>query len=96
MTDSKDTELRQAYFTTVKILMLQIIDLNVNIMALRAALMQQSSLPVPAEELKRLTEFFHDYEPFRKNREAIESLGTDQNLNEQIEQLLKKFEGPIQ
>lgn len=82
------------FVTSIKILCSQVIDLTANVMALRAALMQQASLPIPPEELKRLHEFFRNYEPIRKAREAVETAGT--NTPEDMLEFLKRFEGPIQ
>jgi hypothetical protein len=83
-----------AFLTVVKILYSQLNELTVGVMSLRAALMQAQSLPVPAEELKRLHDFFHEYEPIRKARERIESLTLD--TNEELIEFLKNFEGPLQ
>jgi hypothetical protein len=79
----------------VKILFSQIIDLHVGIFTLRAALMQQASLPVPSDELKRLHEFFaNDYAPIQKAKASIGSIGL--STPEDLEQLLRNFQGPIQ
>jgi hypothetical protein len=83
-----------AFVTVVKLLYSHINDLAISVMVLRAALMQQSSLPVSAEELKRLHDYFRDYEPIRRAREAMESL--EVNTSEDILELLKNFQGPIQ
>jgi hypothetical protein len=82
------------FVTVVKILSSQINALTVNVMALRAALMQAKELPVPPEELKRLNEFFREFEPIRAAREAVENLTA--NTSDEIIELLRKYEGPIQ
>jgi hypothetical protein len=86
------------FITVVKILSSQINEFTSNIMALRAALMQSKGLPVPAEELKRLTEFFRDFEPIRASREAVENLvsSTNEDKSAELIELLRKFEGTIQ
>jgi hypothetical protein len=82
------------FVTIVKLLYSQINELWINTMVFRAALMQQKSLPVSSEELKRLHDFFHDYEPIRSSRETMEKLVA--NTSEDILEVLRNFEGPIQ
>jgi len=79
----------------VKILFSQIIDLHASVMTLRAALMQAKDVPVQAEELKRLHEFFlKDYAPIQEARGSINKIGL--STPEDVEQLLRNFRGPIQ
>jgi len=79
----------------VKILFSQVIDLTANVMTLRAALMQQTRLPVPPEELARLHKFFaEEYAPLQHVRETIENIGVSTPAD--IEKLLRDFQGPIQ
>jgi hypothetical protein len=79
----------------VKILFSQIIDLTVSVLTLRAALMQAKDVPVPAEELKRLHDFFHnDYDPIQKVRTSIDRIAV--STPEDLEVLLRDFQGPIQ
>jgi hypothetical protein len=82
------------FLTVVKLLFGLINNLTVSVMTLRAALMQQHSLPISAEELQRLDAFFQDYEPIRQARETMEKLGASKS--EDIVEFLKNYKGPIQ
>jgi hypothetical protein len=94
MPDEKYVPL-DAFVATIKIQFSLINDLTVSVMTLRAALMQAKEVPVPAEELKRLHEFFQDYAPIREAREVIERLGSV-STSEALDQFLKDYKGPIQ
>jgi hypothetical protein len=57
--------------------------------------MQAKDVPVSAEELKRLHEFFaNDYAPIKKARSSIDNIGASTRVD--IEQLLRDFQGPLQ
>jgi hypothetical protein len=83
----------EIFNTTVKMLISRILDLTVNVLALRAALMQAKQVPVSEEEMERLNELFHDHQPIREIREA---LLTEPNTQQELIQFLKDFEGTIQ
>jgi hypothetical protein len=75
----------------VKTLFSEILDLSVQLMALRQAMMQQKSLPVQAEELQRLQNFFRDqYEPFQRAKHALDQAHT----SIEIEELLRMYKLP--
>ena len=59
-----------AFVDVVKNMYSHMLDLTVGVMVLRQALMQQTLLPVPAEEFQRLHNFFaKECEPLRRARE---------------------------
>jgi hypothetical protein len=91
MADDKFVPL-DAFLTTTKTLLTLIHELTVAMQVQRVALMQVQALPVQADYLKSLAVEIREIPHLRAAREAIASL----NTTEEISEVLRKFEGPLQ
>jgi hypothetical protein len=85
----------ETFIAVIKAQFSLINSLTISVATLRAALMQAKALPVPADELERLHQFFYDEEEIQTARELIERLDSD-HTSKAIEEFLKNFHGPIQ
>ncbi len=84
----------ETLITVVKVQTTQIIELTLNVLALRMVLTQARALPIPEGDLTTLEKSLRELPAVLALRQELENMAVDNS--ELLLQLLKNFQGPIQ